>query len=187
MACSICPQGSTSVFIGTGSPVITWVRLVNLDKWELVANRTEAPKKRTSDTNGAAVKFCSDVLDWSVNLTTTLCESSWLYCDILADSSNPSIGVSAYWFLTWDIEYLPASQGGISKPVGVTAVADISDALASNERGIYFGGTVIPGGFGLDNTSSDPATSDWTIEVTNGPWFPECGLGNFSASTGEIP
>lgn len=178
--CTLCPEGVSTIWVssGTTNPV-SWTRLVHLDKWELVANRTEAPKKRTSDTGGAARKFCSDILDWTVNLTNTLCETDWLYCDILDDPTNPSVGVTAYWFLGWDASYLTGTTPGVTDP------ADFVYPFGQHERGVYVLGQVVPGGFGLDNTTSDPATAEWSIEVSGGPWFPNCTTGDFAPSDGD--
>ena len=57
--CSICPEGCATIWIAEppvspDTAITDWTRLVHLDKWELVPNRTEAPKKRTSDSGRAA-------------------------------------------------------------------------------------------------------------------------------------
>lgn len=190
MACAICPQGCGTVWIATigVDNALTWTRLVHMDSWNLTPNRTEATKKRTSDTGGAAVKFCSDIIDWTCTIVNTLCVEDWLYADILVNQRNPSAGKTTWFFLGWDCVHAPAPLGTGTDP----SLAD-ADTIIGNEStyttsdgGIYLYGTVSPPGFGIDNTNSDPATGEWNIDIISGPYFPAASGAEFSGSD-EIP
>jgi len=45
---------------------------------------------------------------------------------------------------------------------------------ASPYGGVYLLGFPEVGDFGWDNDDNDPISSDWSIEVTAGPWFQPC-------------
>lgn len=179
MPCHICP-GCATVWMATDltGGNITWVRLIHVDGWTMTPNRQEANKKRTSDTGGAAVKFCSDIVDWTFEVTNTLCIDDWLYADILDDSSNPSVGVTTWFFFGWGCEHSPVGLGAENNvpPDVVTTAALDPSTFAAADSGIYAYGTVNPPGFGVVNDGSDPATADWSLSVTVGPLMPVAAL-----------
>lgn len=187
MPCEICP-GCATVWKGTvvGANV-TWVRLVHVDGWTMTPNRQEANKKRTSDTGGAAVKFCADIVDWTFEITNTLCIDDWLYADILEDQYNPSVGVEGWFFFGWGCEHAPPTN---TAPVGDTVAELDASPFALLDSGIYAYGQVNPPGFGVVNDGSDPATADWTLSVIRGPFLPVAALtgasGPYSVSDGVV-
>lgn len=194
MPCAICPSGCGTVWIGTDTEPIVWKRLVHVDTWRLVPNRQEANKKRTSDTGGAAVKFCGDVVDFTFEVTNTLCIDDWLYADILSDPTNPALGKTAWFFFGWDCDHAPAPQGTGTDPTGDdpddNVLADLLDGTyVGSSGGLYAKGVVNPPGFGVDNNGSDPSTADWTVDVIVGPRFPKdtgtAGVGPYSTSDAD--
>lgn len=196
MACAICPGGCGTVWIGKyagddPSAALTWSRLVHVDSWGMTPNRQEATKKRTSDTGGAAIKFCSDIIDWTVTVTNTLCIDDWLYSDILADQENPSVGTTAWFFLSWDCDFSPlANPGPIATPATTHATGAAIVAGGHLLGGIFVHGTVSPPGFSIDNNSTDPATGEWNVDITLGPYLPAdnpatAGTGSYSISDGD--
>lgn len=195
MACAICPEGCGTVFKGSLSgDTITWTRLVHVDTWNMTPNRQEATKKRTSDTGGNAVKFCSDIIDWTITVTNTLCTDDWLYADILANQRNPSIGVTAWFFLGWACTFAPTSHpNGSGSSPSITDQTDLTGApgtYTQSDGGVYVYGTVSPPGFGIDNNGTDPATGEWNIDATLGPYLPAddqptAGTGAYSVSDGD--
>lgn len=186
MPCIICPQGCGTVWRGRLTvDAIAWTRLVHVDTWRMVPNRQEATKKRTSDTGGSAVKFCQDIVDWTFEITNTLCIDDWLYSDILTDQTNPSVGVQAWFYFGWDCTHAPPPLGTNADP-SVVDQTTLTGGTGHSNGGIYAFGQVNPPGFGIDNNGTDPATGDWTLDVSLGPYMPEdagtAGVGPYSIS-----
>jgi hypothetical protein len=187
MPCSICPEGCGSVWVATegGAGALTWVRLIHTDSWTMTPNRQEANKKRTSDTNRAAVKFCSDITDWTFEVTNTLCPEDWLYADLLDDPTNPSDGIESWFFFGWGCEHVPGAQATATTtgdPPSADNISDFVGTFALSDSGIYAFGKVNPPGFGIDNNGSDPATGDWTLSVSDGPFLPVASGALYSGS-----
>lgn len=190
MPCAICPEGCGTVWIGTDTDPIVWTRLVHVDTWTMTPNRQEANKKRTSDTGGAAIKFCADITDWTFEITNTLCIDDWLYANILEDPTNPSDGKEAWFFFGWDCENAPPPKGTNAEPDDTVPSTFGAGTYAGTSGGIYAFGKVNPPGFGINNDGSDPATGDWTISVTLGPYLPKdtgtAGVGPYSVSDADV-
>lgn len=190
MACGLCP-GYFGVWYYNPAGLGAWVELDNVDSWNIEANVQEATKKRTSSTNGLAVKFCSDVVDFTASVTTTLCKDNWLFCDILSGSGQNMGSTRTGWFyFGWgDVDGTTGAQSkdppSISSPsstndqgqslsnflVGAASTVDHTD------NGLYLYGTVVPPGFGGDNTNTDPSTATFTINISAGPIMPKCTSG----------
>lgn len=190
MPCVICPEGCGTVWVGTDADPIVWTRLVHVDSWTMTANRQEANKKRTSDTGGAAIKFCSDITDWTFEITNTLCIDDWLYADILTDQTNPSAGVTGWFFFGWSCANAPPPLGTNADPADTDPDLFAAGTYVGSSGGIYAYGTVNPPGFGIDNNGSDPATGDWTVSVVRGPYLPKdtgsAGVGAYSGSDEDV-
>ena len=175
--CIICPEGCGTVWIGANdaTTITDWTRLVHVDAWRIVPNLQEASKKRTSDTGGKAAKFCSDVIDWTAEITNTLCDTDWLYADILTNPGNPSGGKTAWFFLGWGCNHAPKPHGtgaALGDLPLETTIAKFNLGTYAIDSGVYLLGIVNPPGFGIDNTGSDPATADWSINISSGPYLP---------------
>jgi hypothetical protein len=183
MACGLCP-GYFSVWylkdVGEGSPDFQWIQISNIDSWTLDANVQEATKKRTSSTNGLAVKFCEDIVDYTASVTTTVCETDWLWCHILSDSGNKnqmSDTREGWWFFGWgkDGTSPEAPDGWTTMEIAAWEVwrAGGAEAGPHQDSGVFVYGKVVPGGIGGDNTATDPTTATFTINVSFGPILPE--------------
>lgn len=187
MACGLCP-GYFGVYYWDpdSGEAGAWVELENVDSWNVEANVQEATKKRTSSTNGVAVKFCSDVVDFTASVTTTLCKDTWLFCDILGGNGQTMGSTKTTWFyFGWgDVD----ANGVQSKdPPSLTPTTVVSgdsldgyrngtDVLPPGhaDNGLYLYGSVVPPGFGGDNTNTDPSTATFTVNVSSGPILPLC-------------
>ena len=172
MACGMCP-GFFEVYFWNSS---AWERLDNVDSWSFDANVQEATKKRTSSTGGLAVKFCGDIVDYSASVTTTLCRDNWLFCDILAGSGQ-ELGKTfeGWFFFSWG----NTAGTDVSAPTqaNVTALNTWKGGgsiVSHTDQGAYAYGKVVPPSFGGDNTSTDPSTASFTINLSAGPLLPVC-------------
>jgi len=181
MACGLCPGYFSVWYYGIdptgGSTEGEWLQIPNIDSWNIEANVQEATKKRTSSTNGLAVKFCGDVVDYSASVVSTVCETNWLFCHILDGNDKNLMGETktTWWYFGW----------GESQSYPVAPVLSGAQLLSledwrlngatppvHNNKGIFFYGKVTPPGFGGDNTSSDPTTASFSISVSTGPLLP---------------
>jgi hypothetical protein len=180
-----------TVWIGTDADPIVWTRLIHTGSWAMTPNRQEANKRRTSDTGGAAVKFCPDIVDWTMEITNVLCEDDWLYTDILVDQTNPSVGKTTWFFFGWSCDQAPTPHGTGTDPEGDDPIDTDPDAFAAgtytgSTKGVYAYGTVNPPGFSMDNDGSDAPSGDWTISVVRGPYLPkDTGTGGVGAFSGS--
>lgn len=185
MACGLCP-GYFGVWYWDASGEGSWVELENVDSWNIEANVQEATKKRTSSTNGLAVKFCSDVVDFTASVTTTLCKDTWLFCDILGGNGQSMGNTKTTWFyFGWgdvDGNGVQSADPPTLEPgtdvsgESLEGFRDGSDLVppAHTDNGLYLYGSVVPPGFGGDNTNTDPSTATFTINVSTGPVLPMC-------------
>lgn len=198
MACGLCPGYFSVWYYGTSpnSPSTgnVWNQIENVDSWTIDANVQEATKKRTSSTNGLAVKFCEDVVDFTASVTVTLCKSDWLYCHLLEDGYTIANTRETWWFFGWSSG---TSLGQGVSPQGPTvwdnaAILDwetwrnsgLWDGAAGTpshtDAGVFFFGKVVPPGFGGDNTATDPSTATFSINISAGPVLPtpsvSCGV-----------
>ena len=183
MACGICPGYFAVWFNPTGT---TWELIENVDSWSIDANVQEATKKRTSSTNNLAQAFCEDIVSYTASVTVTLCPSNWLFCDILAGNGQ-ELGntYSGWFFFGW------ANAAGTTTPFVPTGdptasgfTQYLSGASATppshTNPGVYLHGKVVPPGFGGDNTSTDPTTATFTINIGKGPILPICSGEDFA-------
>ena len=168
-ACYICPRfgsiwctdyNGTDVHPGT-SAGLTWIKLPEMQTWELTADVTDPDEFVTSETGGSAVRPCPGTTTWSFTTNWKLCQTNWLYAYLLGDPADSAVthggwanpnDLACKWF------YFSWTQDA---PTQVTS-----------DRGIYAVGQVNAGGFGLDNNASTAAETAPTIEVVRGPFLP---------------
>lgn len=188
MACGLCP-GYFEVWFWNGAVPGTgaWERMGNVDSWSLDANVQEATQKRTSSTNGLSTKFCPDVVSYNASVTVTLCQSNWLFCDILGGSGQ-QLGVTrtGWFFFGWGA--VDSGTGAVTlSPPTETNATDLETwrgggaIVDHTDNGVYLYGSVVPPSFGGDNTSTDPSTATFTINVTAGPLLPICSGEDYAA------
>ena len=189
MACGLCP-GYFEVWFWAGAAPDTagnnWEQLGNVDSWSLDANVQEATKKRTSSTNGLAVPWCGSIVDYTASVTVTLCQSNWLFCDILGGSGQ-QLGVTrtGWFFFGWGLVN-PDGSVSLSPPsqtntVNLETWRGGGSIVSHTDNGVYLYGSVVPPSFGGDNTSTDPSTATFTINVTAGPLLPICSGEDYAA------
>lgn len=186
MACGMCP-GYFSVWymkdiIAGESTDWEWIEIPNIDSWTIDANVQEATKKRTSSTKGLAVKFCEDVVDFTASVTTTLCQTEWLFCHILDGVGQELSNTREGWFFfgwgnTGTSPKGPTLVNGSWPDAGTTNLENYRNGTAAapehTESGIFLYGKIVPPGFGGDNTATDPTTATFSINITSGPILPK--------------
>lgn len=193
MACGLCP-GYFEVWFWNGAVPGTgaWERIGNVDSWSIDANVQEATKKRTSSTNGLAVSFCTSVVDYTASVTVTLCQSNWLFCDILSFDGTNTFGQElgktrqGWFFFGWGAV---DGSGNVSLSNPSLSNATALETWRTNgtpivdhtDNGTYLYGTVVPPSFGGDNTSTDPSTATFSVNISAGPLMPKCSGEDYAA------
>lgn len=179
-----------------------WIYIRHVDSWEIAAVRQEATRKRTSSTGGAAVKFCPDTVSHDVNVVNTLTpDEQWLYGAILANPNRMAIGVTAWFFLGFDVAFNPVLSGGTLTPMNDSVVVVDGNAATSKElgtngtvgtgfvhhnNGFYTYGTVVPPGFTGSNDGQDPVTADWAVAISTAPLPPEPAFSAFTTNPDPV-
>lgn len=170
MASSTCfiPSGTAAIFINTldgqGDPNDeNWTMLPHTISWDLQANVEEPTEVRTSNTGGNKIKTCGGATSWSVAVRSLLADDDWLYSYLLNAPHRTPTDVATLWFyLAWNT----------SQPIHTAGAAISYTAGLGNSDGVIVKGFAEAPGFGFDNDSSDPQTTEWTIRVQAGPYFP---------------
>ena len=188
--CFICP-GHAAIFVADpddGNDIVStdWFKLPHTVTWELAPDIEDPTEIRTSDTAGNKVAVGAGATSYTLNVTSALAEEDWLYLYILDDDATwgrtqLGSGADLWFFLAWDEDDTPGTT--IVYNEGTSSY----DYPTNNDNGIYLRGQVQPGGYGLDNDSTDPAQAEWTANVTWGPHLPDPTSGADLGTTGTDP
>ena len=141
-----------------------WQPLLHIDSWELEPDVEEAPRKRTSSTNGQSVKFCSDIVGYDLSVTNTICGSQWLFCQILEDHRVLSNGITTWFFASWDSDYSVQSSTDAQTAAVQAALVD----------------TPANGGFGTPTAAGVAPDASNTISLDGSVFTVDDGDGNYA-------
>ena len=142
-----------------------WVKVYNTTKWGIVPDVDESESLVTSETSGNKVKPCSDVIEWSLENRSALCDDAgkWLFQHFL-DPATGFDDTCYYFFATW--------KSTVTDETLNTAFPKTGAPTASTADGFLIKGFVSPGGFEIDAANAGQAAeTEWTVEVIE-LWWP---------------
>lgn len=168
-----------------GPPAVTagdilgeWVKLPHSTRFSIVPDREEGQAIITSESDGKRVKGCGDVLEYSAQCRSAICDTdgSFLTQFILEDPGDPDANDCKLWYFTWD-KTITATSLNTSFAIGANPVA-------SDTRGfLAYGIAEVPGDFDVDSANAgNPLEVEWTVNITRGPYYP-----NLTPVTCNIP
>jgi hypothetical protein len=140
-----------------------FTRIPEVLSWNLEPSVDEPDAFRTADTGGTNVTPCGGAVEWTVTVNTKICLTNWLY-DALLDPAF-KVPATTGWYQgskPYEVAWFYLSFNGLG-PTTDTAVTD---------HGIYLTGRITPPGIGGDNNTNEAAEAEFTIQVINGPYFP---------------
>lgn len=169
-----CALPNVGAHPNSGTPG-TWRALPHTITWALEPNVEDPTEIRTSDTGGLKIAVGSGATSYKLNVTSALTEEDWLYAYILeADGDGDTNGEWATSLIANGADlwlYLAWNSGDTASATFTSSSNGI--AISSHiDNGIYLFGTVEPGGYGMDNDSTDPVKAEWSVNVTLGPYLP---------------
>ena len=155
-----------------------WTQVYGTTKWALVPDIDEAESLVTSETDGVKVKPCTDVIEWSLENRSALCDTAgnWLFQHFMdpADITNPA----EYWFYaTWKQDATEATMD-VDFPVAIGPV----DSTDNQADGFLIRGTPNIGGMEIDGANAGQAAeTEWTVSAVQ-TFFPNLPLLTYPAA-----
>lgn len=143
-----------------------WVALPHTVSWEFSADVEEATELRTSDTDNKKVAACGGATSYTLNITSALCNDDWLYAYILEDETNPTSGMTLWFYLPHI--FVPGSD---TVPAEITN-SSITAGDLTVTTGPLMRGTVQAPGISFDNDASEPTVVEWSVKISEGPILP---------------
>lgn len=194
MPCTyLCPGNfsvwvnTTDVLLGLGATDRTnYLKVPAVLSWSLEPSTDEPTTFRTADTSGSKVApNCSLATEWELTVTTKLCIDNWLYTYVLAPAAapNPQDSLSArwfsgsktqpaWWYVSWDQDEI-TNENPDPPVIRLSGVSPFAASPKVTDQGIYFLGTPTPPAVSGDNDSDDTASGEFTVKISDGPWFPD--------------
>lgn len=181
-SCFVCP-GSTKIWIASaagvdGIPTGSWYALPHTISVQIEPSVEDPTEIRTSDTAGLKIAVGSGATSYALNVVSGLTEENWLYAFILDSDATwgrtlPANGATLWFALDWNSSSVPDSSLTAASIATPDNGSTYTITRTEPDYAIYLKGTVEPGGYGMDNDSTDPVRAEWSVNISNGPYFPD--------------